>query len=717
MYPAPSRVWEPGTTISLCRVPWFSDYQNIVNWRRHDRDAYFKSIDKTDMAISTLVRPGEPFDILMSANKAFDYNYVIVSNPNQLGQADDKALTMYYFITGIHYLAPETTRLTVSCDVITTFLPTIKFGNAFIERGHIGLANENATLEPASLNRYQQASEGLDIGSNLSVSTNGAYNLYTLAGAPNSLQDGPSATAFLISTVSLYGDFGTIDAPKLETAHGTMVDHMPCAAEVWCLPANQVAAFFSYMSRYPWITQNIITCYLFPSGFVSTATESLELGGVTLRRIDEFESGVLQHTHGSALSIPVTDDITNDIPEEYRIIKKLWTSQFTHIVLSTNDGQSIDLALENMKYPTMAFRAVGNLLMPFARIGIYVADYNVNNSATIEVTQEYGAAAGDESVTMSYSGECLDTALWFDDFPQVPIINDGYMGWLANTSYMRQYNNQVADRNKAIGLEGNRVAKSNALNSAGTGLTESTNNIQLAQANKQLSLANGFIGMIGGQAGSAPSVASGMAGASPMMKGLGVASQAGSQLANIGTMITGQIGQQGAINAMSANTSLDYAANVANINANNDYANLATNTQYQNTIQGILAQVQQAQITSPSMSGQFGGNGMAYSTAGTVLRYRVMTPQPGVMNIIGNYLLRYGIAINEFMPLDDKLSAMNHFSYIKCKEVYITDSRCTEAERATIRGILEAGTTIWENPSEIGVVALADNQPLEGIAY
>ncbi|KAA5613155.1 hypothetical protein F3H11_35180, partial [Pseudomonas aeruginosa] len=103
----------------------------------------------------------------MPFNKVNRYNYLMVDNPPMEG---DTTRRLYYFITGIEYLTPQTTRIRLQLDVWTTYAPTTKWGRSYIERGHLGIANGNATTDPKSLREYQSVPEDLDVGDTLAVS-------------------------------------------------------------------------------------------------------------------------------------------------------------------------------------------------------------------------------------------------------------------------------------------------------------------------------------------------------------------------------------------------------------------------------------------------------------------------------------------------------------------------------------------------------------------
>ena len=60
---------------------------------------------------------------------------------------------------------------------------------------------------------------------------------------------------------------------------------------------------------------------------------------------------------------------------------------------------------------------------------------------------------------------------------------------------------------------------------------------------------------------------------------------------------------------------------------------------------------------------------------------------------------------------------MSKFTYWKMTESYLSSAMVPEGHKQVLRGIMEKGFTVWANPDEIGVIDIADNQPLPGVSY
>jgi len=91
---------------------------------------------------------------------------------------------------------------------------------------------------------------------------------------------------------------------------------------------------------------------------------------------------------------------------------------------------------------------------------------------------------------------------------------------------------------------------------------------------------------------------------------------------------------------------------------------------------------------------------------------------PQHIHIVGDYLLRYGISIHEFISLPNNgLCCMSHFAYWKTQQTYITEMEGTDTDRLVIIGILNRGVTVWCNPDDIGKISLDQNEVVSGYSY
>ena len=147
------------------------------------------------------------------------------------------------------------------------------------------------------------------------------------------------------------------------------------------------------------------------------------------------------------------------------------------------------------------------------------------------------------------------------------------------------------------------------------------------------------------------------------------------------------------------------------------YAQYAQQGDYQNSIAGIDATVQDAALTQPSVSGTAGGDGfnLANGFMGVEIRYKTIAT--AAQEIIGEYWFRYGYACRRFITPPQDLRVMDHMTYWKMLEVNLINAECDEFSRDAIRGILEKGVTVWSSPDDIGVFDPATDEPRDSSLY
>jgi hypothetical protein len=181
-------------------------------------------------------------------------------------------------------------------------------------------------------------------------------------------------------------------------------------------------------------------------------------------------------------------------------------------------------------------------------------------------------------------------------------------------------------------------------------------------------------------------------------------------------------------NNMLANTGLAIgargASTIANMQAagsirdtNQQYANFAANGDYAMARLATVAKMQDARMIQPSTAGQVGGDAfnLINGALGWSLRWKM--PNLKVLRQIGDFWLRYGYAVHQYVTLPTDLMVMTRFTYWKLSETYLGVAPVPEGFKQTIRGIFEKGVTVWRDPDDIGAIDWADNQPVAGISY
>jgi len=704
-------LWTAGTEVTLCNVNWNSDYRDIVKFDSPAAlDDYLlnQSGPFTRIENMSYAKVGHPIRISLPFNAAFRYNYLRAFNPVQPITGGDTPRAFYYFITGVEYAAANTTVVTIQLDIVQTFLYDVQFGNCYIERGHVGIANENAFNDYGR--EFLTIPEGLDIGGEYSI----VQQWKEKVGSAKTMTGGVLDYSIMItSTVSLTAPPGTVDAPNLTSANGSTFENLPNGAETYIikdLPAFK--RFTNYFADKPWITQGIIGLTAIPpwERYNMNLTETVisESSDVSVwEPLGEMPFGV----NPVAMATAWRDNLP--IPARYAHLDKFKVHPYTTLEMTSYTGTPLSLKPESWANDDAVVIEMPHFAQPGPRLAFVPWRYNATGRAGV-ATGEIGDDF-DEGL-FNDGGEFLDMATYIMNFPNFSLTNNGYMSFMASNHNSIAFQHSSAEWGQQRAVGGANLAFDNTNQqldlsknltgmqvSAGAQQTTLANETAGWQALKQggKSLAQGAIGMAqGGGVGSAVGAGLGMANsAADYAIGLNQRNQSQGIMAN---SMTNQ-------NTATTNTG-------ARINdSNRSYADYAAKGDYQNAIAGIQAKVQDARLIQPTTSGQVGGDAFTLAMYKWGYDVKVKMLQGAAMNAIGEYWLRYGYQVNRFGRMPSSFMVCEKFTYWKLRETYITSSRCPETFKQALRGIFEKGVTVWKNPADIGNIDNADNTPLTGI--
>lgn len=705
-------VWTPGTIVQLSNVPWDAMYRDVVYWPGTDYrdttslDAYLTANSGSDFTLSnvTYCKPGHPIRLPISFNRAWQWNYMRVTNPVSPA-IKDQPRSYYYFVNDVRYVNPSTTEFDVQLDVWTTFIKTVDIVKAYVERGHIGIAWENSFEDYGQ--RILTVPEGFDLGTDYVT----RFTEAAMIAAPKTLTRMGISDEFEIiitSTIALQSNPGTVDNPSMYTAIGSGAEGLPNGCEIYVLTIDQFEKLAGALTRYPWVGQGILSITAVPKLPRKNARDTYFLGDTTLagQVIDDVR---FPHQERTVLA-NFRSKIENDLPYRFEGLKKFQTYPYTAIELTTYTGTPIILKPELIKAKDVNVVQMSHIVPPSPRIMFYPLRYAAGKDGTIMriTTAEYGAP----EVWSDHGAEFLDMMLGIFNLPQFSITNSGYLNYMASNAHSIAYGYQSADWSQQRALAGNQLGFDQA--TAAMELQNTMTGIQTQQMGQTTALGMSSAAMRG--------VASiGTRAAGGVLSG-GIA---GAALGAAGTVADTAI----SMNQMSAQNSIDTSAVMARNSAsvgtagymrdtNKKFADWAARGDYANTIAGLNAKVQDAKLIQPTTAGQSGGDAFLLSTIGWGVHAKVKQIPRGAMEAIGEYWLRFGYAINRWVYFPEKPMAMQKMTYWKCKETYLRSSFCPEYYKGVIRGIFEKGVTVWANPDDIGVLdpTLEANPPIEGLS-
>lgn len=707
--------WPTDSKAVLCRVPWDANYRNVVDWQdQAAKDSYFSGLggDAVTLDSMTYLKPNDPIFVDVPFSKAYAYNYLVVENPKLPVPGEEEPPKLYYFVTAVGYVAPNTTSIAVQLDVWTTYGDSARFGRCYVERGHIGIAAEkSATVptygemgasHPRVWRRYLTAAEGLDIGNAYVINKEQAF---TVAPVADGESVGNAFNVVIMSTVDLVADWGSASNPSMTTADGQLTDGLVGGCNVYSLTSNDFKTFMGKIRDYPWVAKGIISVTAFPSSLLS-AGPAVEVHGVTLHFLGETTDKGFFYESDAMDGLSPTAGVTDVF--RYRNLDKFKTYPYSVIELNACNGSPTLLKPELLSHDTLRLKNISCAVPGHMKIGFYPFDYNTNQPAYFEEDAvQVRSYTMDKETTAFVNGDFLDSAVWLLDMPKFSLVNDNYLNYLASTTHTREWQYNQA---------GWQQAKSNA--SAQLSYDQAQQQIATNRANWNASTQ----GLVGNVAGNLSNDV--MTGANALGLG-GVASAAGDAVNGLISGVSNAVGatgwdsMQGIVNNLTGLTAMNNTqAMQSNIASQNlDLAQWAAQGDYENAIAKINATVQDAALTAPSVIGQSGGNGFSMSNGLFIVQIRYKMLDENHMRIIGEYWLRYGYAVREFMTPPEDLCCMEHFTYWKMLETSIECARADETSKETIRGIFEKGVTVWRNPDEITNWDIGDNDPVPGNYY
>lgn len=698
--------WPVGTEVTLMQVPWDANYRDIVIWDNvQQRNAYLdaQALNGTGWRSKrfSYCRPNEPISVPVPYSAAYKYNYVVVQNPMQPVDGEEQPLKLCYFILSTDYVAPGTTQLTLQLDVIQTYQFGVCLGNMFVERGHMGVSNavfKNGVhnLQGQYLRKYLNVPEGLDIGDSYVMAN---HEWYPLTDASTF----DIGKVIIISSADLAADPGTVDNPNLNVAAGQNADGIPSGCNVYSMDLPTFKAVLNAMKEKSWVAQCIQSVSTFPARLLSAGTDVQLFGnsGITMQFLGETDTLELPlKTYATTGNI--YQQLSNGVPDGYHDLYKAYTYPYSVIELTAYNGNSVFVKPELVYGNTLALTVIGCAVAPFARIGVFPTNYGqaFEGGQPVNYNQyTWHGFDGSDHTGVIPSGDFLDSCLWLADFPQFSIVNSNYITYLASTAHTRAYQYESA---------GWQNAKSNA--ASDLAYTQAMNQTALNEANRY---DQGPIG--------APQIANyaGQA-AGAIESGL-------NRLTGQAAVSSNEVTLAGAANYLAQRQTGNLAFNAAQdlsrqvAGQNLDYAKYAARGDYANQIAAINATVQDAALQAPSTVGQMGGQGFLWKNGLVGFAVNYKTAGGAAMRTVCDFWARYGYKIQRFYNFSNakmaKLKVMNHFSYWKVSETYITCAKANEAEKDAIRGVLEKGVTVWGDPSEIGNISPVVNAPLYNIEY
>ena len=756
--------WTPNTTLKLCRVPWDASYRDVVRFVSCEtQQEWFNKLDGVECRPATMHIFNAPARVELPFSEASNWNYLVAYNdyPELEGPR-----AWYYFIQHVEYVNAHCTQLVLMLDVWQSFQHDITFGSCYVTRGHIGVANEHQWDDYGRT--YLALPEGLDTGSEM-VTTEQRYHsivsgehLDTAHGGLNWVDYG----VIVVSTTDLSKSPGSESTPDLSTATGSVFEGATDGCNVYYCDSRMgyVANVMALGTSYPWVTQGICAVYMvpkIPQDYINRyGQEVTQIYGQSVTtqygKIYSFQSGVdSDMRYEDVMTVSNFRNLFN-IPQRYHNLRKLYCYPYCVVECSCLNGTTISYRPEDIQSDNLAIRETYTYAPSGTRINFYIPGYNEAGAATLSPIQINNQGYG----LPIDGGEMLNASFGITNLPHFSVVNNGGALAMANSAYTRAYaadsaqwtrakaqasaytdssnamwqreyatqqtNLSNANRSAANAITANSLNQSLAIAQTNTGamaeLTVQTNNMSSGISGLQqvggavLSAASGNVaGAVGGAMGAIGTLAQNGVNNYSTLRSAAISNHtAAANTANTTATNAAQTSQANTYASAATGLSNQLSSVISQSNLN--LANYAAKGDYQNAIAGINAQVQQMQLTPPTVSGALGGDmfNLSNGIMGVLVRFKVCAPS--ALRAAGEYMLRYGYFVQRFLTPPASLECMEKFTFWQMQEAYVRGT-LPEEYRLTIKGMFERGVTVWGKPEYIGVTDWADNEPLPGIGY
>lgn len=508
--------WTPGTRLRLLSVPW-DDSRNIVEWSREERDAWMEAhaVESTTLNSMFNITPDLSVKVPFTVDTVNRCNYLWVQRP--VGTADDMPLDSElpdrrvdaygYFITGAHYEAPSTTRLDLELDVFTTYRPYITFTYCQLERGHapVSVSNVDDYLEnPAANNTYLLCDDVNYGGDDMTVRGSrfvpfgegvkcvmfasvmspdmltGLTEAKAWAGAatPPTYEDTADRWGYQYKVNGYAWNYGDRDYSDASTPVDTMVgDLVPNGYHMYMVEGADAYAFFrDVVDRVPQMMGGIVAMWMIAADMVET-TGSITVAGHTVNVVESL--GQLPD-----IAVKLTRDMFG-YEGDYAELAKLYTSPYSDLHVSDNDGNDITIRIETLGEQVELHRRV-SLAYPYLKAQSFLTGVNGYGTAAYSWTR----LDGTETDCDAFDTQWADYMTSFD-IPTYSLTFSGYVDWayrnqrasLAMERLKALNNYHVTDRNVNTAYE-------NAVDSQDTALGNANRSADTAYSNAVLNADN-----------------------------------------------------------------------------------------------------------------------------------------------------------------------------------------------------------------------------------
>lgn len=421
-------VWSPNSTVSLCAVPWDSNYRDVVFFENGIVEDYLPDNTVRSYNNSQYMRCNQPVVLPFPFEVVAACNYVVVQNPAQPlppPLQPTSPTTFCYFIIDVQYLAPGSTKAILQLDIWQTWNKFVSFGNVYIEQGHIGIANENQYDNQGRT--FLTVPESHELGGDYLMGPH-----WTQEVIPSIVNDTTDPTILVGLTVDITQPFGTEAAPAIVPSGMSGAEGLPTGVSYYIFTGDAFKTFITDLQNFPWIAQCITT--ISPATFKDGDDPPLGAYGGTSTAAAEIMAGCWEYVFGTSVGSStswtftgVLSYIAGKLPARYSNLKKFLVSPYMKLEMTFFTGNPVLLDPEKLEADDVLFTAYVHQTPPNPSIVVIPQNYAVGLGG--------GPAPGQSTPEMGDNGEGMNVALIASNFPSfTTIVNSGELYNALNAS-------------------------------------------------------------------------------------------------------------------------------------------------------------------------------------------------------------------------------------------------------------------------------------------
>lgn len=511
--------WIPQTKVKLTNVLWNNEYRDVVKFESNSaRDAWFDNREdyyEVVLTSSHSLPPEGGIKLPIPYDMAIRYNYMVVdipiltsaNNPIEYEDVVDGMRRWYFFVNEISNRAPNTTMFEISLDVWTQFHNDIEINYLFLERGHAPVAATDVDTylaNPIANNDYlltpdvtptnpfiTRKNNMIPFGSGrkyVCVASTISAPMIDAIGSATQNNDYAYGNISYSDTGDRYGyqlqvngygvgngrDYSAMKNPVQPVVTEASNARIGNNTTIWAIEAEQVYGdgtfFFDVLNLCPQFMNSIQGCFIVDNSMIN------------IRSTHRLAGHDIYEVYGAESSYPIVLSKSDfAYPDRYARFAKLYTYPYAEIELTDNEGESVNVRIENTGQLNVNF--ITSVAFPFVNMRMFFTGINGVGSTNYAWINLWNTS---ETVSIPNSD-------WFEycfdhEIPCYALYMDGATAWYLdnfNKSIRNGRRNALASYHNSVRIANTtkeNVEDSDATLVANTGadattLTTNTNNI------------------------------------------------------------------------------------------------------------------------------------------------------------------------------------------------------------------------------------------------